>query len=215
MGAMREMLKYIAYRVPGSRFGAPSYDYKLTPGQLAFLTQAIDDTSGGCVMEIGVARGQTSMYLLEHLKTRKDPRELVAVDTFSGFTKESIESERARGNHAAEFDAFRYGDQEIYTENLRRAGHTNFRTVAGDAAKVDFARLGPISVLLLDIDLYEPTRKVLDLVWPHMTRPGIIMVDDCRPGEWVGSLDAYTDFVRAKGIAPCIVGDKGGVIRVT
>lgn len=218
MGRLKETLKFLAFRSPLGAALGPSYPYKLAPAQLAFLCDAISRTAsvGGSILEIGVAKGDTSVFLLEHLKTTGDARSPVFIDTFSGFTEESIRHEVSRGKNAADIaPLFRHGSEQIFRRGLERCGYAKFSIVKGDAAKVDYAALAPISVVLLDIDVYLPTKCVLDAIWPLMTSPGFLMVDDCRPNEthlWDGSLQAYTEFIQAHGLPNEIIGGKGGAI---
>jgi hypothetical protein len=217
---LREFAKFVAYRTPGlDRLGVPRYPYKVTPAQLAFMCEAITRTKagGGSILEIGVAKGDTSVFLLEHMRTIGDTRPLYLVDTFSGFTPESVEHEvQARGKTRSDLNAFSYGKEETFARNIRRRGYTNFVTIAGDASRLDYARLAPIAVVLLDIDLYLPTIEVLNRIEPHMAHPSSIVVDDCVEGRrWDGALQAYREFIGARGMAPVLLGGKGGLITLS
>lgn len=216
--SIKETAKYITYRLPiVGKLMSPKYPYKVNPGQLAAMMEFIDATrqSKAAVIEIGVAQGDTSVFLLEHLRTTQDPRELLLFDTFSGFTEESIEVEVAeRGKPRSEYDKFRYGDEGRFRRRLRDAGYSAFRTFKGDASAFDWASLGPIGAVLLDIDLYAPTRAIVDDIYPHLCAGGGIVLDDCTPGgPWDGSLQAYEEFIAARSLPFERAGHKGGVIR--
>jgi len=135
MRHLKEAIKYAVYRTPVvDRLMAPSYPYGLNPGQLTAMVDLIESTrgSGAAVAEIGVAKGDTSLFLLEHLRTRDDDRTLLLFDTFSGFTPESIHHETAnRGKSSSSYDKFRYGDEARFQRNLRNAGYDRFRTIRG------------------------------------------------------------------------------------
>lgn len=217
---LRETAKYAVYRSAlGDRIMAPSYPYKINPGQLATMINLIESSraGGGAVIEIGVAQGDTSVFLLEHLKTVEDERELLLFDTFSGFTEESIEVEvSSRGKNRADYDKFRYGDEQIFRKRLSSAGYSRFQTFKGDAAAFDWSSIGPIGAVLLDIDLYEPTKRILDAIYPHLCPGGGVLLDDCVPGgPWDGSLQAYEEFIAAHGLPFERVGHKGAVVRQT
>jgi hypothetical protein len=208
----------VLYRAPGaSRLMAPSYPYKLNPGQLRAMLELIDSTreTGGSVAEIGVAQGDTSVFLLEHLRTTGDPRPLRLFDTFGGFTPESIEVEvSGRGKEAGAYEAFRYGDEKRFATNLRNAGYERFEIVVGDASSFDWSSVAPIGAVILDIDLYQPTIATLNAIWPHLVPGGGVVVDDCLPGTpWDGSLQAYEEFISAHGLPFERVGEKGAVVR--
>ena len=213
-----ESVKYTIYRTPLlERLMVPKYPYKLDPGELVAMIELIEGSraGGGAIAEVGVAKGDTSLFLLEHLKSVGDQRELMLFDTFSGFTQESIDVEvEERGKPAEYFDKFRYGDEARFQRHLTKAGHTHFRTIKGDAAKYDWESLGPLGAMLLDIDLYAPTIAILEQVFPLLVDGGGIVVDDCLENTaWDGSLQAYQEFTAAHGLPFERVGRKGAVIR--
>ena len=215
---IQETAKSAIYRAPVlHRLMAPRYPYKINPGQLSAMLQFIDATrdSGASVAEIGVAQGDTSIFLLEHLATTADPRTLYLFDTFNGFTEDSIDHEvQVRHKSRSDYEAFRYGDERIFARNIRKCGYDRFRTIKGDAAQFDWRTIGPIGAVLLDIDLYRPSVDVLDAIYPLLAPGGGIVLDDCLANTpWDGSLQAYEEFISAHGLPFERVGGKGAVIR--
>jgi O-methyltransferase len=196
---------------------APKYNYKVDPGQLSALLNFIDATksSNAAIAEIGVAKGGTSVFLLEHLATTGDERTLHLFDTFSGFTDHSVEHEvHSRKKVKRDYDAFRYGDEDRFRLNLLELGYNRFRTIKGDAATFDWSSLRPIGAVLLDIDLYQPTIDVLNAVYPHLVEGGGIVLDDCLANTpWDGSLQAYEEFISRHGLPFERVGRKGAIVR--
>ena len=212
-----ELVKFLTYRTPVlQRLMAPRYRYKIAPGQIAALVGLINATreTNGVVVEIGLAQGDTSALILEHLKTTNDHRKVYLFDTFEGFTEESVDCEvESRGKSRSQLRAFRYGDEAIFSKNLVRAGYSRFETRKGDAAKFDWSSLGPIGAVLLDIDLYLPTIEILNNIWPYVVEGGGVIVDDCLAGTpWDGSLQAYQEFVTAHDLPFRLVGNKGGLV---
>jgi predicted O-methyltransferase YrrM len=212
-----EWLKYVVYRTPVlRRFMSPRYPYKVNPGQLAALLNLIESSrdAGGSVIEIGVAKGDTSVFLLEHLRSVGDERELLLFDTFNGFTAESVDVEvEKRGKSRSEYDKFRYGNEMQFRKNLERSGYTNFRTIRGDASRFDWSTVAPIGAVLLDIDVYAPSKIILENIYPHLCPGGGIVIDDVlEGGPWDGSLQAYDEFVTSMGLPFTRVGHKGAVI---
>jgi O-methyltransferase len=217
---LTESAKYTLYRTPLlQRLMAPKYPYKVDPGELSAMIGLIESSraAGGAIAEVGVAKGDTSLFLLEHLKSVGDPRTLMLFDTFAGFTQDSIDVEVGeRGKPVEYFDKFRYGDEIRFRRHLSRAGYSRFETVKGDAARYDWQRLGPLGAMLLDVDLYAPTLAILEQVFPLLVEGGGIVVDDCvENGAWDGSLQAYEEFTTAHGLPFARVGSKGGIIRRT
>ena len=216
--SIKETLKYATYRLPViGRLMSPRYPYKIDPGQLCALVELIESSrqSGGSVIEIGVAQGDTSVFLLEHLRTMNDDRELLLFDTFSGFTDDSITVEvEKRGKDPSEYDKFHYGDEAIFRKRLFRAGYARFKTFKGDASQFDWSGVAPIGAVLLDIDLYAPTKTILQSIYPCLCAGGGIIVDDCVENTpWDGSLQAYEEFISANNLPFERVGYKGAAIR--
>jgi len=69
-----QWVKRAAFRWPVLRdFSRPRYSYNIYPSQLSWLCHAITatrDNSGGCIVEVGCARGMTTAFLLAHMEDR-------------------------------------------------------------------------------------------------------------------------------------------------
>ena len=211
-------IKRIVYRMPVLRNAMlPEYRYWVDPGELAAMVGLIDATRGtdGAVVEIGVARGDTSVFLLEHLRTTGDPRTLVFVDTFDGFTPESIDYEVAkREKRASEISDYSYGSVRIFNHSLARLGYTNYRIIRSDCSKVDWTQIGPIGAVFLDVDLYLPTAETLEALWPLIVPGGGVVLDDCVEPAWCdGALQAYREFIDRHGLPFRRVGGKGALLK--
>jgi len=218
IGPLRESVKRIAYRLP-PRLGVmtPRYPYQVEPAVLAATLSLIDQTrsAGGSVIEVGVAKGDTSVFVLEHMRSVGDDRPVVFVDTFDGFTPESIDHElSARGKPPQPLRSYRYGDRGVFERKLRRLGYENFEIVEGDAARFDWARVAPIGAMLLDVDLYLPTKAILEAAHPLLCAGGGIVVDDCLPGRpWDGAWQACTEFCNERALTSTVVGSQGRLLR--
>ncbi|MDE2886722.1 MAG: class I SAM-dependent methyltransferase [Gemmatimonadota bacterium] len=211
------LIKRIVYRLPVlQNVMLPGYRYWVDPGELSAMVGLIDATrgAGGAVVEIGVARGETSVFLLEHLRTTGDPRSLVLVDTFSGFTPESIDHEVVnRRKRASEISDYSYGSARVFNHSLARLGYTNYRIIEGDCSKVDWKEIGPIGAVFLDVDLYVPTAATLDALWPLIVPGGGVVVDDCVEPAWFdGAFQACREFIDRHGLPFVRVGGKGALL---
>ena len=170
--------------------------------------------TGAAVVEIGVGRGDSSVFILQHLSTTGDPRDLVLVDTFGGFTPESIAHEIGeRRKMSSEISDYSYLDDRVFEHGLKRLGYSNYRIVKADCAKVNWADVtGPVGAVLLDVDLYLPTRQVLDALWPLVVPGGGFVVEDCIEPNWAdGALQAYTEFTELHELPFAGVGGTGGL----
>lgn len=210
--------KRIAYRTPGlRRLATPSYSFGLEPTELAWLIDGLEQTKdiGGAAVEIGVARGMTTVFLNEALSNMLDPRSYICIDTFSGFTKRDVNYERAhRGMQRVSFPEFSYNDPRIFAETMSRLGYRRVRCIASDVAAIAPDDVGRISIAVIDVDLYLPTQAALVLVWQCLQPGGWVLVDDVKPGtKWDGARQALDEFADARGITWSLVGTKGGVFK--
>lgn len=211
--ALRQWL----FRAGLGRLRRPAYPYQIEPAALAFLVQQLDATRhlGGAVLEVGVWRGLTTVFLNEHMDRTGDERPYVAIDTFSGFTERDIAHEAAaRGKQIDYRPHFKVNDAEVFQAHV--ASYPRVRVIARDIANVGPDDVGDVSLALLDVDLHEPTRRALTLVERVLRPGGVVVVDDVidDPGYgYDGAAAAYFEFCRDRGVAPEYVGGKAGVIR--
>jgi O-methyltransferase len=216
-------LKRVAFRWPGLReLSRPRYPYNIEPLQLSWLCEAIEKTktnptrtaSPGCIVEVGVARGMTTVFLLEHMKNIGDLRIYVCIDTFSGFVDEDVEYEvKMRGKIRNHYRGWGWNQRDIFDNNIDKCGFRNIRVIQADARTFDWSSIPPIDVMLLDVDLYLPTKAVLEHSYSRWSPHARVMLDDCAEGgNYDGAHQAYIEFCAAKGWRTLIVGNKGGII---
>ena len=210
--------KNLAVHIPVlSGLVLPRHRFALDPIELASLVGLIEATkgSGGAVVEIGVEWGHTSVFLLEHLRSTENPAKVVLIDTFDGFTEDSITYEVThRSKTRSEIDRFKHGSRRILEGRLRRLGYDGFEVLSEDCQQVNWDAIGPIAVALIDVDLYLPTKHTLENIWPYLLPGGGCLVDDCREGvPWDGALQACSEFVEAHKIPILHVGRKGWLLQ--
>ncbi len=217
--AVMQYAKRAIFRLPIVRnLMLPRYPFMLEPDQLIWLCDAIDRTraSGGigCIVEVGVARGQTSAFLLTHMCHRGDSRRYYCIDTFQGFMPADVAHEISnRGKGSLSFGGFAVNDRGLVEQNLQRQGFGNAAVIQSDAGAFDWSSLPPIDVMLIDVDLYRPTKAVLANSQPHGSPFARVMVDDVKTGTvYDGAEQAYAEFCKERGFPLRPVGGKAGVI---
>ncbi len=165
----------------------------------------------GSIVEMGVARG-ASLMSWYHLSSIYEPtnylREIIGFDTFKGFPSISSQdimsediSEHTRKNG---FSVEPGTEDEIIQaaaigDKTRFLGHIpKLKIVSGDISETlpKFLKKNPhlvVSLLHLDVDLYEPTAIALKLLLPRIPKGGIIMFDELNmrqfPGETLALLE--------------------------
>ena len=213
--AVRGMLSNSRFR----RLVFPTYGYEFTPAQLCFLCQCLQDTKHlhGAVAEVGCNDGATTLFLNRYLDCESIEKPYFAVDTFAGFVPADVEFEvekrrKSKDMYEGRFEA---NSKKWFDRTMRLHGVSRVRSIQADVNAFDLRTLGPISFVLLDVDLYKPIRKALVELYEALEPGGTIVVDDCDAGNarWDGADQAYKEFMRAAGNEPIIVHRKLGVVR--
>lgn len=156
----------------------------------------------GVICEFGVQWGAT-MALLANLRGIHEPynyrRTLIGFDTFEGFV--NVDGERD-GSHLQDGD---YQTETGHEQTLERLltlheknspipHMTKFELVKGDASVtvpkwLDDNQHAILSMAIFDMDIYRPTKDVLEAVLPRLTKGSLLVFDElnCKPfpGETV------------------------------
>ena len=193
-----------------------SYNYLIEPIQLAKYINEISNTSKleGSIVEIGVFRGSTTAFALEHMKSEKINKKYFALDTFEGFTKSDINYEVLKRNKKKQalYNAFKINNEKLFNKNL--SNYKNLITIKCDCADFNFDKIGPIAVCLIDVDLYLPTKIALKSTYKNLIKGGTILVDDCaNDRNFDGSYLAYKEFIKEQNLEEAYIGKKCGLLK--
>lgn len=148
----------------------------------------------GDVVEIGCYDGQTTCLMRWVLDTLGSDRDIHVYDSFEGLL--------GRNEHdggpdlARQFpDGFLKTSPEIVYHHFNKYQLRPPVIHKGVVQKMSPSDLPvSISMALLDVDLYEPMLKSIELVWPRMAPGGMMVVDDYRHGCWPGVERALCDY---------------------
>lgn len=154
----------------------------------------------GDIVECGVFKG---VSLCRWIKFRAlfgnaFSKRIIAFDTFGEFPEASFEDDKIK----REMFINEAGGQSITKEELsdllvRQNLYENIELVQGDILETAeaYVKKNPhlkLSLLHVDVDLYEPTRKALEIFYPHVVRGGIVILDDF--GAFAGANKAIDDY---------------------
>lgn len=158
-------------------------------------------TVPGEIVECGVFKGVSlSRWIkLRALLENETSRRIIGFDTFGSFPEADYAPDhvtRQRFVEAAGDQSIRVADMRATLEHLGLA--TNVELVEGDILNTVPAYVAArpelrIALLHIDVDLLEPTRVCLEHLWPHVSRGGIIVLDDY--GAFAGANKAVDDFL--------------------
>lgn len=160
----------------------------------------------GSIVECGVFRGFGLMSWAK-LSTILEPENLIrriyGFDSFSGFPSVSGEDANATAKHqrgGLRAESFEELDRliELYDRD-RFLGHIEkVRLIRGDVVETAprFVQENPhliVSLLFLDLDLYEGTKAALEAFLPRMPRGAVLAFDELDNPQWPGETTAFLE----------------------
>jgi len=163
----------------------------------------------GVVMEFGTRWGQNAS-LLASLRGIYEPfnrhRRIVAFDTFTGFPSVAPEDgasdlmQTGQLATAEGYDQF-LGQVLSAQEALNPLSHLKkFEICVGDATQQlpAYLKRSPetiVALAYLDFDLYEPTKKCLEIIRPRLVKGSVVGFDELNdpdsPGETLALLETF------------------------
>jgi hypothetical protein len=160
----------------------------------------------GSIIECGVYRGFGLMAwanMSAVLEPANLTRRIYGFDTFEGFPAVSDKDQnRLMDVQAGQLYANSFDELteliEIYDSN-RFLGHVSkVQLIKGDVTKTipEFLQKNRhlvVSLLFLDLDLYEPTKIAIDHFFPRMPKGAIIAFDELDNPIWPGETEALSE----------------------
>lgn len=190
----------------------------LSSGKLYLYLDALHSTRTvpGAVVEIGCHLCGTAALGHQMLRKLACAKDYVCVDTFGGFVEAQFDREQELGGPVEKRDAFAANDIRLARRILSLHGADSVKLIRADISSLAAERLpAPISVALIDVDLYEPTRDALEKVHGRMSKGGVILVDDCGGATEKWRSDrAFHEFVAREAVEHRVEFGMG-IIRLT
>ena len=161
----------------------------------------LDEGIEGDIMEAGVWRGGTIVYMLGVLAARGETRTVWAADSFEGLPEPDLSTypqDRDQWLHLE--DGFAVSRSEVErTLDLYGFGKADVRYLEGwFKDTMPAAPVERLALLRLDGDYYESTIQVLDAMYEKVSPGGFVLVDDY--GAIEACRQAVTDFRDRHGI---------------
>jgi O-methyltransferase len=200
------LLKFVktAYKRYLSRFRSnmrfPTYDAQIEGmissstdpvryATIALALRRIDaEKINGDIAELGVWKGKLSVFL-----HKISSRDVYLFDTFEGFDKRDVANAHAR-------DAARFRDTSLAQVSKLFDGSPRVHLIPGWFPDTAVAVLqNRFSMVMLDFDLYDPTKAALEFFYPRVNRGGYIFLHDFNSPESDGAISrAVRDFMYDK-----------------
>ena len=171
----------------------------------------------GDFVECGVWRGGNSIIALKMINKLRENKNIWLYDTFEGMTKPSEHDyENNTGkkaiieynqNQRDDHSNWCYASLEDVKENINKfKSSLKINFIKGDITEtLENVHNIPeaISVLRLDTDWYESTKKELEILYPRLSVGGVLIIDDY--GHWGGCKKAVDEYFEKNGKKPLLI----------
>ena len=149
----------------------------------------------GDIIEFGVWKGNTSLLIKKILDIYKIKKKLYLFDHFKGlkhfeksdkFNKKFHKYGKYKGNKKFIKDLinfFKFKNISIVDMNAMELSKKTFN-------KKKF------SLAIVDVDLYQPTKKILEAINPYMQKNSLIVFDEGNDKSWPGENKALNEFLK-------------------
>lgn len=157
----------------------------------------------GNILEFGVYKGTSLIRFLSfrQLLENDHSREIIGFDMFGKFPDNlQLQTDRTFVKNFETAGGYGISREELQT-HLNRKSFRNYSLIKGDILQTlpCYLEKYPATRLsLIDVDVYEPTKKILELLWPRLIKGGILMLDDYATVE--GESRAVEEFFEEKGV---------------
>lgn len=169
----------------------------------------------GVIMEFGVRWGQ-NLVTLNNLRGIHEPfnhsRKIIGFDTFSGFEK--VDSKDGKHDIIKEGAFSVTENYETYLEEVLNyhesecpLSHIKKNTIIKGDASVElekYLKAHPETIIAFayfDFDVYEPTKKCLELIQPYLTKGSIIGFDELNDPQFPGETVALRETLGLNSVA--------------
>lgn len=160
----------------------------------------------GDIVECGVFKGTslirftTFRYLLENPFSKK----IVGFDSFGDFPKTNFPADKKMRQYHIDTAGPQSISKQQLMEVLKHKGiDKHVELVKGDITRTvpKYVKSHPalkISLLNLDVDIYEPAKVILEYLYPRIVKGGVLLLDDY--GVFPGETKAADEYFKDKNI---------------
>lgn len=176
---------------------------------LAFISKEIyRRKTQGSVAELGVYKGQFS----KKINTVFPDKKMYLFDTFTGFDDRDIKSDMYlnKGDRLSKFD-----DTNV-NNVISIMPHPEMCEVKKGFFPDTFDIPGEcFSYVSIDVDLYEPIKRGLEIFYPRLAKGGYIMIHDYNTIAFDGSKNAVQEFCDKNDVSIVPLPDIDGTAVIT
>ncbi len=164
----------------------------------------------GDIVECGVWRGGNLILFKKIIDALNLEKKIFAFDTFQGMPEPSkedldlkdIDAEKIYQNYKNKDLKWCFSDIDEVKNNISKFFkdyNKSFNFIRGkveDTLMQEDNLPQTISLLRLDTDFYESTKKELEILYPRLNKGGVLIIDDY--GHWKGSKKAVDEYFKSE-----------------
>ena len=157
--------------------------------------------SKGDIFEFGVFKGNSFIRLATLSSYLTPNKKLYGFDMFGKFP---LQTRSDDNQFIKQFESISGDgiDKQYLNKFLKRKKLTKVKLISGDISKTlpNFLKNNnpKISLLHIDVDVYEPTKIILELLYDKISKNGVIIFDDYNVVQ--GETDAVNEFFKSRGM---------------
>ena len=163
----------------------------------------------GNIVECGVASGGTLAFFKNLQKEFNCSRKIWGFDSFEGFSspnsKDGSFFSSSYENYNKKYSKFTLGwvKQNLIDLGAQNSDDDDISLIKGWIPdSLEYYDGSPVSLLNVDVDIYEPTKAILEFFWPLLQDNAVILLDEYDFGDdakkWPGAKIAIDEFCNEK-----------------
>ena len=157
------------------------------------LVKSIENIKGD-IIEFGTFRGNTGILIAKILNILKIKKKIYLFDSFKGLQN----FQKIEGGVKKKFKNKYKGNKLILKEIIKFFDLKNVKIIENDAVQItnNFFKKYKFSLIILDMDLYEPTIKTLNITQNYLSKGGKYVFDEGNSNLWLGEKKALNEFLK-------------------
>ena len=159
----------------------------------------------GDILEFGVYKGSSLIQFLSFREYYEnfESRSIVGFDVYGKFPDDlKLDSDKSFAKKFEKDGGYGISEPDL-DMFLKKKNFSNYSLVNGDILNTlpDYLKNNPakrFSLIHIDVDVYEPTKCILEYTWDKIVKGGILILDDYGVVE--GETKAVDEFIHYKNI---------------
>ena len=189
-----KILKDISIFEAVTNYGLYSGDHNLFKTLTIYELLKKTEFVKGDIIEFGVWKGNTSILIKKIIDIFKINKKMFLLDHFKGL-QHYQEIDKNGIKFKNKYKHPKYKIEKI----IKNFEFKNIEIIDKDATKIEsnfFNKKQKFSLAILDVDLYQPTKKILISIDKHVSKNGLIVFDEGQKKLWPGENKALKEFLK-------------------